>query len=231
MHEIRDLEQALLRGAEQERAVVDKRSAERPAHLTLLVVEAAIERVGRGQRPFAVVVEPFAMQLVGSRLGDHVHESAIGPPDFGGRAAANHLELAHGGLREEEHAFVAAALVSLQRVVEIGAVDGDVRVDRSLTGDDQTVPIAFLRDGRRQLHELGEVASPDWQHLDGVRSHDRARRGVVLVEPRHARRDGDRLRHVGDFQAEVERLGRADRQANRVLFDVTESLRRHIDHV
>ena len=171
------------------------------------------------------------MQLVGSRLGHHVHESAIGPPDFGGRAAANHLELAHGGLREEEHAFVAAALVSLQRVVEIGAVDGDVRVDRSLTGDDETVPIAFLRDGRRQLHELGEVASADWQHLDGVRSHDRARRGVVLVEPRHARRDGDRLRYVGNFQAEVERLGRADRQANRVLFDVTESLRRHIDHV
>ena len=171
------------------------------------------------------------MHVVGARLGDHVDEPAVGAAHFRRRAAANHLELADGGLRKEEHAFVAAALVSLQRVVEIGAVDGDVRVDRSLTGDDETVPITFLRDGRRQLHELGEVASADWQHLDGVRSHDRARRGVVLVEPRHARRDGDRLRHVGDFQAEVERLGRADRQANRVLFDVTESLRRHIDYV
>ena len=50
-----------------------------------------------------------------------------------------------------------------KRVVEVGAVDGDVRVDRSLAGDDEAVAIGFLRDGRRQLGELGEIAAADRQ--------------------------------------------------------------------
>jgi len=68
--------------------------------------------------------------------------------DLGRRAPADHLELPDRRLREEEDPFVAAPLVPLERVVEVGAVEGHVRVDGSLACDDEAVAVRFLDDGR-----------------------------------------------------------------------------------
>src|SRR5207249_2582402 len=108
---------------------------ERAAELALLIVQRAAERVGRRQRLFTVVVERLTVDGVRSRLRHDVDESAVRPPDFHRRAAPYHLEFSNRGLREEEHPLVAAALIALQRIVEVDAVDGDVRVDRSLARD------------------------------------------------------------------------------------------------
>ena len=55
LHEVGDLQQTLLGGAEEKRAIALDRSAEGSAELALLIVQVPVERIGRRQRFFAVV--------------------------------------------------------------------------------------------------------------------------------------------------------------------------------
>ena len=231
LHDVRDLQAALLGRTEEERAIVRERPAKRTTELLLLVIQRAIERVGRRQRFVAAEIEPLAVHGVRSGLGDDVDEPAVGASDFRARSAPDHLEFEHRGLGKEEHRVVAAALVALQRVVEIGAVDRDVRVDGPLAGNDEAVAIGLLRDRRRQLHELGEVASTDRQIRHGARADDRRGGGLVFVEQRRRGRDRDGLDDAGDLEAEVDRFGRTDAQAHGFPPGPCETRRRRLHEV
>src|SRR5207245_9795373 len=98
---VRGLQEAVLGGDEEERPILRERSSDRSARLALLVVQPATERVRRSQRLLAIVVEPLAVHLVRPRLGHYVDESGVSAPDFCIGAAANDLEFANRGLREE----------------------------------------------------------------------------------------------------------------------------------
>ena len=214
LHHERHTQVVLLERDEVEGLVGPQGAASRTAELILLVVQLLIERVSGGQLAIAVVVEGITARVVGARLGDDVDEAGRGAADVGAGARAHDLELVDRRLREEEHRLVAAALIALQRVVEVGAIDGDVRVDRALARDHHARPIRFLHQRRRQLRELRERAAANRQVINGLQRDVRAgglRRGV---EEHRARRDRHRFRHGADRQ--LQRQGRhfADAELN-----------------
>src|SRR5205814_900259 len=102
------------------------------------VVQLAIEGIGRGEAGVPGKAEHLAMHRIASRLGHYVDETGGRPPYLRSRAGADDLEFLDRRLGKEEDRFVATALVALQRIVEVCSIDGDVRVDGSLPGHDQT---------------------------------------------------------------------------------------------
>src|SRR5262245_27814026 len=140
----RNAKKILLDGAEEEHAAWLERSSDGAAELFLTVVQLAVEGVLRRESLVAQIEECVAANGVRTGFGDDVHETAAGAADFGARAAAHHLEFANSRLREEEGRLVAAALVALQRIVEVSTINGHVRVDRPLSGNHQPEPIGLL---------------------------------------------------------------------------------------
>ena len=217
LHDEGHTQVVLLDGREVERLARDQGAAERSAELVLLVVQLPVERIGRCQRPVAVEVEEVAARRVGAGLRHHVHKAGRRPAHFGAEAGAHHLKFIDRRLREEEHRLVPAALVALQRVVEVGAVDRYVRVDRPLTGDDHPRAVGLLDDGRRQLRELGEAPSSNRQVVDRRQRDVRARGLAREVEHRRGCRYGDRLGHSGHRQRQRQAGGFADTEQHPLL--------------
>ncbi len=207
----RDAQEVLLGGHEEVGPVGGDRPADGAAELVLLVVQRAAEGVGRRHSAVAVEVEELAVDRVRARLRHDVDESRGRTADAGGGPGPHHLELLDRGLGEEEDALVAAALVALERVVEVGAVDGDVGVDRALPGDDEAGPVRFLDDRRREQDEVGEVPAPRGQVGDGARIDGQASRGVGLVDQAGLGRDRDLLAADG-LEVDGDGLGRAHAQ-------------------
>ena len=81
------------------------------------------------------------MPVIGARLGYGVDETGVGPADLGIKTAADHLELPHRGQRKEKYGIIAATLVALQRIIEVLAIQRDVRIDGPLSGDHQAVAV------------------------------------------------------------------------------------------
>ncbi len=225
-----DAQEVLLRGHEEVGPVGGDRPPDGAAELVLLIVQRAAEGVGRGQAAVAVEIEELAVDRVRARLGHDVDEAGGRAADAGGGAGAHHLELLDRGLGEEEDPFVAAALVALQGIVEVGAVDGDVGVDRALAGDDEAGAVRFLDDRRREQDEVGEVPAPRGQVGDGARIDGQAARGVGLVDQARLRRDRDLLAADG-LEVEGDGLCRAHAQRDVVPPAGQEPGGRGFDHI
>jgi hypothetical protein len=133
-------------------------------------------------------------------------------------------------LREEERRFIAAALIALERIVEVGAVDRDVRVDRPLARDDQAEAIRLLHDGRRQLHELREITAAYREILDRPLGNRRARRRADAVEQRRGGHE-HRLGHRAWRQRQREALGFADGELHTSRCVPSGILKRRLDRV
>ena len=102
------------------------RPTKRAAVLVLRSIQFSVERIGGGQARAAIEAEYVAANGIAARFRDDVHESRRGPADLSARAGEHNLEFLYRGLWEEENGLVATALISLQRVIEVCAVDGHV---------------------------------------------------------------------------------------------------------
>ena len=83
-------------------------------------------------------VERLAVILVAAFLGGDVDEARVGAADFRRCAGMHNLKLAHHRLREEERTVVRAALATLQRVGEVGAVTAALPCVGTLAVNDQS---------------------------------------------------------------------------------------------
>ena len=82
-------------------------------------------------------------------------------PELGVGALGHHHHLLDRVQVEGEGRALAAALLAEERVVEVGAVHGDVVGDALLAVDGQLVAVGALHDGHagRELREVEEVAA------------------------------------------------------------------------
>ena len=126
LHEHWHTQAVLLAANEEEQAVVQDWPSKRSAVLILRGIQFSVERVGGGQARAAIEAEYLTAKRIAARFGDHIHKSSRGPADLSTRAGEHDLEFFHRGLWEEENGLVATALISLQRVIEVCAVDGHV---------------------------------------------------------------------------------------------------------
>src|ERR1700704_1704523 len=99
------------------------------------------EGVWRSEVGVAVHVEAFAMPVIRPGLGHGVHKAGVGASDFCIQTAAYYLKLPHCGQWEEKYRIIAAALVALQWIVEVGAIERNVRIDRPLARDHQAIAV------------------------------------------------------------------------------------------
>ena len=101
-----------------------------------------------------------ALEGVGATLGHHVHESACRAPELRVGALAGDHELLHRIEIEGEGRALSAALLSKERIVEVGSVHAHVVVDAALAGDRERVAVGALRGGDtgRQQDERQEIA-------------------------------------------------------------------------
>src|SRR5689334_12271564 len=135
------IEEVLLGGDKEERAVFLEMSAQRSAELVLHVHCRISKCVRRSHVRVPVHVKAFAMPIIGAGFGHRVHETGVGAPNFGVQTAANDLKFPYGGQREEKYRVIAAALVALQRIVEVGAIERNIGIDGPLAGDHQAVAV------------------------------------------------------------------------------------------
>src|SRR6476469_7835869 len=131
----RQVQEVLLRCHKKECAIFLQVSAHRSAELMLHIDGWIPEGISRGEVRIAVHVEAFTMPVIGTRLGYSVHKAGVCAADLGVKTAAHYLELPHCRQGEEEHWIVAAALVALQRIIEVGAIERNIRIDGPLAGD------------------------------------------------------------------------------------------------
>src|SRR5262249_47245029 len=124
--EERDVEEILLHTNKEERSIGLYRAADRSAKMVLPVIERTIECVRRCQLGTSIEIESFTMEAIPARLCNDVDETRVCASHFDRRSAPYYLKLAHCGLRKEEYRVVAAALIALQRIVEVGAVNRDI---------------------------------------------------------------------------------------------------------
>ena len=168
----------LVVGQEEEDLVLHDRPAEGEAELVLAEVgrepggRAGREGVREVARERVVLPEVVqrAVQLVGARLGDHVHEPAAGPAELGVGSLGDHHDLLHGVQIEREGRPLAAALLAEERVVEVGAIHRDVVVDAALAADAELVAIGALHDAdvrgeQGQVEEVPAVVRKPRDHL------------------------------------------------------------------
>ena len=130
--------------------------------------EREVLRIGRERVVLAEVVQR-PVQLVGAALGDDVDESAARAAELGVGALRDHDHLAHGVEIERERRALSAALLAEERIVEVGAIDGDVVVDAALSADAEHITVGTLRDRdvRRERREV-EIVAP----VVGKPAHD-----------------------------------------------------------
>src|SRR5258708_23772924 len=114
-----------------------------------------------------VYLKQFTVPVIGPGPGNGIDESGIGPADLSIGAAANHLKLPHSGKREEKNGVVAAALIALQWIIEVGAIQRNIGVDGTLPGDDKPVAVRFLVNAWRHLHKVRKSAPANWRAGDG----------------------------------------------------------------
>src|SRR4249919_92749 len=132
LHRKRQIEEVLLGSDEEKRTVFLDVSAQRSTKLVLHIECGIAESVRRSEVFVPVHVEAFAMPVIGARLGNSVDETGVGAAYFGVQPAANDLKFPHGSQREEKYRVIAAALVALQRIVEVGAIERDIGIDGPL---------------------------------------------------------------------------------------------------
>src|SRR5258708_16935610 len=103
-----------------------------------------------------VYLKQFTVPVIGPGFGNGSDDSGIGPADLSIGAAADYLKLPHSGKRKEKNGVVAAALIALQWIIEVRAIQRNIGVDGALPGDDKPVAVRFLVNARRHLHKVGE---------------------------------------------------------------------------
>src|SRR5204863_262657 len=132
-----------LDSTEVEVLVGDDRPAERTAVLLLRRRRHLAEGVLFREVAVPVHVEAAAMVRVAARLGDHVDEAAGGAPELRRVSRRDDLEFLHRFLRKGEGRARAltAPDAAEERLVVVGTVDADVRVDAALTGERELVTL------------------------------------------------------------------------------------------
>ena len=164
----------------------------------LLLVEVGLRRraavLVRGRRRASSVLEVAVRAAVDRRSCRTSSRRSRSPADERPNSAFAPSDDDHDLLDrvevEREGGPLAAALLAEERVVEVGAVDGDVVLDALLAVDRKLVAVGTLhdRDARRQLREVEEVAAVVREALDrrpvsmlgralGARRLDDGRRG------------------------------------------------------
>ncbi|HEX7679188.1 MAG TPA: hypothetical protein VF713_13745 [Thermoanaerobaculia bacterium] len=141
----------IIERAEVEQPVALQRTAEREACLRLRCGELRGGRAVRILRLAAqrVVLEGemrCAVQIVRARLRDDVDEAGHRASELGIGAVGDDDHLFHGVEVEGEWRPLSAALLAEERVVEVGAIDGDVVRNTFLTVDRQLVAVGSLHD-------------------------------------------------------------------------------------
>ena len=163
------------------------------------------------------------MHIVGTGFGDGVDKAGVGATNFGSGPAANHLEFADGRLGEEEGGLVATALISLEAIVEVSAVDGDIAVDRALPGEDEASAIGFLHDAGGELDEFDEVATAHRQGVDSLFGNTGGGGGLLGVDRSGGGGDGDGFGRTFQLQLEFDIGGFTDDQAEALQFGDTKA--------
>src|SRR5262249_14601689 len=127
----RVLEPLKLEGAKVEQPILRERAAGRTAELLLRRRCCLAERILLGQIAMPIDVEAGAMARVAARLRDGVDQAAGRASELSGVARRDNLKLFDGLLRDGERIVrsLAADDPAKERLVVIGAVDADVRVD------------------------------------------------------------------------------------------------------
>ena len=139
-----------------------------------------------------------ATHLVGTGLGDHVHESAGRTPELGVGPARDHDELLHRVEVERKRRSLPAALLAEERVVEVRPVHRHVVVDAALARHGELIAIRALHDRHvgREQREVDEVAPVVRQAPDHLLRQRRRRRRLRHIH--HRLRRLDRHRSEGD---------------------------------
>ena len=226
----------LVVGDEEKRLVAHDGASEgepelAPAELGLAAAALTGVRSGDGV-PLAEVVRG-TREIVRARLRDHVHETAGGAPELGGRPLVHDDELFDRVLIERECRTLAAPLFAEERVVEVGAVHGNIVEDPPLATDVEHLAIRALRDGNagREERVVEKVAPIVREVVDNVLGETvRARRILGVDEGRPVRRHGDLGHGYGPkLDREVENLAHPEREPLGPV--VTELARRPGRHV
>ena len=74
----------------------------------------------------AVEIKCLAAKIVGAALGHDIDKAGVGSADFGICTRANDLKFTDRSLRKEKDLLISAALIALQRIVKIRAVNRDI---------------------------------------------------------------------------------------------------------
>ena len=216
---------------EEERLVALDRPAERPAELVLaeVLVLGAVGVLAE-QGAVAAEVERGALVPVGAALRHHVDEAAHGAAELGRGAVGDDLELLHRLEADDVLRTLAAALFPEERVVGVGAVDHHVVVDAALAVDADLGPVRPLddADGRRQLHEVDEVAAVDRQLGHRLLVDQRRLLGARRLDHRRAALDGDAFTR-GDAEREVDAQHAAEREHDLLAQALAEAAHLHRD--
>jgi hypothetical protein len=153
-----------------------------------------------------------AVHLVRARLRDDVDEAALRAAELRVRAVGDHDHLFDGVEIERERGTLAAALLAEERIVEVGAVDGDVVGDALLSVDRKLVAVRPLHDGHagRELGELEEVAAVVRQIGDRFLAEPRGPFRARRFDERRLGGDDDLFRDRGLRQRELDGARLAD---------------------
>ena len=155
-----------------------------------------------GQRAVLSIIVDRAVEGVRPGLGHHVHEPAGGTAELGVGAGGRDHDFLHRIEIERERRALAAALLTEERIVEVGAVHRNVVVDALLPADRQLVAVRTLHDRhvgceQRQVQIVAPVVGE-------ARDRRVRQTGGVL----HLGRVHDRLRRLDDHRLQLHRRER-----------------------
>ena len=202
-----------------EEAIFLQRTAKREAGLILIGIElrrfrtVGIFRAGAERVVFQHEMRG-TLHVVRARLRDHVDEARHRSAELRIRAVGDDDHLFHRIEIERERRTLSAALLAEERIVEVGAVDGDVVRDSLLSVDRQLIAVGSLHDRHagRELREVEEVASVVRQSTHRFLIDARRSFSPGGFDQRRLRGDDDLLGHGGllHLQRNGERLSEAE---------------------
>ena len=145
-----------------------------------------VERIGGVQFVVAQILPQVAVDLVGARLDDGVHDGSVAAPEFGGIGVGFDLELGDGVDRRLHHIGRAIEDVAQIRIV-VDSVQQKIILQRARTVGAEAVCSFDARSGLGGSHahakqsELRIIASVQRKRVDALRVHHLAEfRGLSL---------------------------------------------------
>ena len=226
--------QLLVVGDEEEQFVARDGTAEGEPELVLAEVRRVGSRCVRGVRREGVILPEVVQrsaQLVGARLRDDVDEPARRAPELRVRTARDDHDFLHRIEIERERRALAAALLAEERVVEVGAVHGNVVVDPALSRDRQLVAVGPLhdRDVGREQGEVDVVAAVVRQAGHRLLRQPRRALDPRRVHDRLGGRDRDaRHLHRAQLELQVDGLAQPQRDAGLARFGEADAPDHHV---